>query len=414
MLEWLLLLIVLVFFWTLYFVLLLFLSAYRSKLPFVNVRNSNKSPSQAERLLVSVVHYAALITGTVAIVYGFSLFNLDWRLTLAFSLLTGLTLAIVLRTGALFTARRFKRRTLDLLAPVVRLFSIVSSLPGLSHVLALADGNGDSARKDAEEMIKEGLELLEDSVGLPHGDNEWRMIRNILRMDDVKVKEIMRPRPDVVAVSVETSLEKVAALMTECSYSRLPVYREDLDDMEGIVYSKDLIDVFKSNGQKEKSLSDIMRDVLLVPETQNLEVLLNVFREERSSIAVVVDEHGGVVGIVTVTDLAEQIFGEMMDEFDDEPPEIEILEESSALIDAGITVDQLNQTLGTHVDGSRVDTVGGILYRERGVPNIGDTVRIENVELTVEGMSGRRIKRIRAVKEAEQQATTTTLNGGGS
>ncbi len=414
MLEWLLLLIVLVFFWTLYFVLLLFLSAYRSKLPFVNATNSNKSPSQAERLLVSVVHYTALITGTVAIVYGFSLFNLDWRLTLAFSLLTGLTLAIVLRTGALFTARRFKRRTLDLLAPVVRLFSIGSSLPGLSYALALADGNGDSARKDAEEMIKEGLELLEDSVGLPHGDNEWRMIRNILRMDDVKVKEIMRPRPDVVAVSVETSLEKVAALMTECSYSRLPVYREDLDDMEGIVYSKDLIDVFKSNGQKEKSLSDIMRDVLLVPETQNLEVLLNVFREERSSIAVVVDEHGGVVGIVTVTDLAEQIFGEMMDEFDDEPPEIEILEESSALIDAGITVDQLNQTLGTHVDGSRVDTVGGILYRERGVPNIGDTVRIENVELTVEGMSGRRIKRIRAVKEAEQQATTTTLNGGGS
>ena len=354
------------------------------------------------RTLALVIRAATLVVGILSFAYA----TLPQNGSAAFLIIAGTAGFIggaMVHLVIFFLTSRFRDNARSWLFPLVKIFNLVSYLPGISSFLNIMNikprKTGGPPDDETNATIREGLELLEDASLIPSHDDELRMIRSILRMDAMKVKEIMRPRPDVVAASLDTSLEQVANMMTGGGYSKIPVYKESLDDVQGIVHARDILSEITNFGHHRNSLADLVKPAISVPETQDLDTLQKVFRDNRASVALVFDEHGGFSGIVTFTDLAEEIFGEMMDEFDQESPEIEKVSDDEIMADATITIDQLNQALGTHVEPNGVDTVGGIVYQNLAhMPRMGDSVVEENLAITVLSVSGRRVLRVKVKK----------------
>ena len=241
----------------------------------------------------------------------------------------------------------------------------------------------------------ESLDRLE-AAQIPEGQEELRMIRGVLRMDTVKVREIMRPRVDMVAATVNSDLEAVTELMAVGGYSKIPVYEASIDNVTGVAYARDLLGAREDENGNSARLQSLARPAMFVPESQNLERLLQEFQERRTSIAIVVDEYGGVSGLVTVTDLIEEIVGELVDEFDVEEPELQRISDTESLVDARASIDLLNEKLGTQIEAEGFDTVGGLVYRELGkMPSNGDTIQVDGLVITVQSTIGRRIHRVR-------------------
>jgi CBS domain containing-hemolysin-like protein len=247
--------------------------------------------------------------------------------------------------------------------------------------------------------------------GLPLDEREVRMIRAVVRQDQTVAREIMVPRVDVSAVEISTPVAEVAERMIESGHSKLPVYREKLDQVAGFVYSMDLIRVVGGGESGAVTLEDLLRQPLLIPESKTLEGLLREFQDQRVQMAVVVDEYGGVSGVVTVEDLLEEIVGEIEDEFDIDEPEIVDLasqaparERSKAqpldlLIDARIGVDQVAELTGVDVQGEGFDTLGGFVLDRLGrMPTKGDTVDYDGISIRVVSTAGRRLRRLRVTR----------------
>ena len=227
------------------------------------------------------------------------------------------------------------------------------------------------------------------------------MIRGVLRMDSVKVREIMRPRVDMTAATVNSDLEAVTELMAVGGYSKIPVYEDSIDNVTGVIYARDLLRARDDENGNSANVQSLTRPAMFVPESQNLERLLQDFQERRTSIAIVVDEYGGVSGLVTVTDLIEEIVGELEDEFDVEEPELQRISETEWLVDARASIDLLNEKMGSQIEAEGFDTVGGLVYRELGkMPANGDTIQVDGLVITVQSTIGRRIHRVRVGRAA--------------
>jgi CBS domain containing-hemolysin-like protein len=278
-----------------------------------------------------------------------------------------------------------------------------SVVPGISHIVdfSLSRGRGDDAvGEDVSAALQESLDFLEESV-IPADQNELRMIRGILRMDTVKVREIMVPRVDMNSASATSSIGAVADLMSVGGHSKIPVYNESIDSIAGVVFARDVLSALDNDANPNDQVASLARRALHVPESQSLERLLRQLQEHRTGLAIVVDEYGGVSGLVTVTDLIEEIVGELIDEFDVDGPEVEAAGSKEMFADAGASIDIMNQTLGTSIVPDGFDTVGGLVFRELGkMPSPGDTVSVEGVIITVQSVIGRRIRRVK-IERAE-------------
>ncbi len=248
------------------------------------------------------------------------------------------------------------------------------------------------ASLDVEETIaEESLEI-----------HERQMIRAILHLDQTPVREIMVPRVDVVSVDLSTPLDRAAARILDSGHSRLPVYEENSDNIVGILYSRDLL-AATTNGAASPVLQDIIRPAFFVPESKRVDEMLTEFKERRIHMAVVVDEYGGVSGIVTVEDLLEEIVGEIEDEFDKDQPNILWSSDSDALIDARMSMDDFNESFQVNVLPDGFDTVGGLLLSRLGkIPVSGDVVTENDLHIRVVSTIGRRVKSVRVTKEVGQ------------
>ena len=282
--------------------------------------------------------------------------------------------------------------------PTGTLLRWISLIPGISHIVdfSLSRGRGDDAvGEDVSAALQESLDFLEESV-IPADQNELRMIRGILRMDTVKVREIMVPRVDMNSASANASIGAVADLMSVGGHSKIPVYNESIDSIAGVVFARDVLSALDNEANQADHVASLARPALHVPESQSLERLLRQLQEHRTGLAIVVDEYGGVSGLVTVTDLIEEIVGELIDEFDVDGPEVETADSKEMFADAGASIDIMNQTLGTSIVPDGFDTVGGLVFRELGkMPSPGDTVSVEGVMITVQSVIGRRIRRVK-------------------
>tara|TARA_Y100000817_G_scaffold56416_1_gene41670 strand:- start:611 stop:1495 length:885 start_codon:yes stop_codon:yes gene_type:complete len=278
--------------------------------------------------------------------------------------------------------------------PIGKLLNFISGLPLISKIISflLSRGLGNEAvDQDVYANLQERLEQLEDDV-IPADEEELKMIRGILRMDTVKVREIMVPRVDMITADSNQNLTSIIELMNVGGHSKIPIYKDSIDTIVGIAYARDAL----GTENKKIIINELVRPALRVPESQSLEKLLRELQEHRTSIAIVIDEYGGVSGLVTVTDLIEEIVGELVDEFDIEGPEVQKISDSVILVDAGVSIDYINQYFTTHILADGFDTVGGLILKHIGkMPSIGEVINIDKLRITVQHVIGRRITRAR-------------------
>jgi CBS domain containing-hemolysin-like protein len=231
-----------------------------------------------------------------------------------------------------------------------------------------------------------------------------RMMRGVIDMTQQTVRELMTPRTDLVGVTIEASIGDVMKVISESGYSRIPLYSDSLDTIVGVVYAKDLL-AYLRTGDVRPKLEDICRPAYFVPETKRADELLADLRRDQVHLAIAVDEYGGTAGVVTVEDLLEEIVGEIADEYDVEEVEVERVADDEALVDARMTIDELNDLFGTSIESDDFDTVGGLIFTLLGrLATPGDEVTTFDddssegdmgLELRVLSVLGRRIKKIR-------------------
>ena len=251
-----------------------------------------------------------------------------------------------------------------------------------------------------DEKDSSDLPMSLDSDGEPLDEHEVRMIRGVVRLDKTTAREIMVPRVDMVATELGTNIEVIAEEMVSRGHSRIPVYEGSLDQVRGIAYSRDILAYLSNDGLVDIGITtNVIRPALFIPETKNLEELLSEFQRSRVHMAIVVDEYGGVSGLVTIEDLLEEIVGEIHDEFDVEDPEVISLDTGELLMDAGVSIDQLFDLTGVNLEGDGYDTVGGFLYERLGkIPKVGDSVVQDSLSIEIMSASGRRLKKLQVTK----------------
>ncbi|MCK4542034.1 MAG: HlyC/CorC family transporter [Spirochaetales bacterium] len=227
-------------------------------------------------------------------------------------------------------------------------------------------------------------------------EEEKHMIRGIVELSETTVKEVMVPRIDVVFLSVDTTINEMMETLSECGHSRVPVYKETIDNVIGILYVKDLLNL---TWKKEPvDIKAIIRKPYFVPESKKIDTLLKEFQRRRVHIAVALDEYGGVSGIVCLEDIIEEIVGEILDEFDTEEEDILKISEGEFFCDARVNIEDLNEGIGILLPDEDVDTLGGFVFDLFGkIPVKYEKVSWENVDFIIQEMDGHKIKTVKVV-----------------
>ena len=257
---------------------------------------------------------------------------------------------------------------------------------------------GKADENSLRESVEELIEDFEEETS-PGDFDEPRLIRNVLKLGELSAEDVMVPRADIVAVEADTSLDNLVKAMSAEAHSRMPVYRNNLDDVIGMVHMKDVLTYWDRKDQF--SLAQILRKVLFVaPSMRAIELLLEM-RESRTHIALVVDEYGGIDGLITIEDLVEQIVGEIEDEHDtDETPALLPKPDGTLLADARTTLEDFEKAVGnvlTEDERAEIDTLGGLVTALAGrVPRRGELVRHpDGLEFEVLESDARRVRRLR-------------------
>ncbi|MDQ4075105.1 MAG: hemolysin family protein [Chloroflexota bacterium] len=222
------------------------------------------------------------------------------------------------------------------------------------------------------------------------------MIHSIVTLGQTTVREVMVPRPDLVALRSDCSLVDALDTVIKEGHSRVPVYEENVDNIIGILYAKDLLGYFK-DGRTDVPIRDMLRPALFVPSSRMADELLQDLQRRRVHLAVVFDEYGGTAGLVTIEDILEEIVGEIQDEYDEEEEAFYQINEYEAMVSGRLDIDDLNHEMGLNLPTDENDTVGGLIYSALGrVPLLHDEVRMEEAGVTfrVVGMAGRRILKV--------------------
>lgn len=219
------------------------------------------------------------------------------------------------------------------------------------------------------------------------------MIEGVLQVADMQVRDIMIPRAQMVVVSRDACPEQLVPVAIESGHSRFPVVGESRDEVVGVLLAKDLLRYSSKNGDEDFSVREILRPAVFVPESKRLNVLLKEFRASRNHLAVVVDEYGGVAGMVTIEDVLEQIVGEIEDEHDiDDETFIRKFSDSSYAVKALTPIEDFNEYFGCNFSDDEFDTIGGLVTAELGrLPKRGETVRLENMSFKIVRADNRRL-----------------------
>ena len=267
----------------------------------------------------------------------------------------------------------------------------------------------DDTETVTEEDIREMMDVGEE-IGAIEGIQK-DMVNNVFEFDDITAGEIMTPRIDAIAVDVEDSLSEALRLAVDNGYSRLPVYEEDIDHIIGILYIKDLLPYVGRSLPKKVTIRTLLRETHFVPDTKKCDELFEEMNAKHLQMAIVVDEYGGVAGIVTIEDLLESIVGNMQDEFDHEEEEITQLDEDSFEVDGTLSVGELEELLDTELPEGDYDTVAGFVLDQLGhIPEEGEeaAIQFENLTFTVTEMDDLRIENIVVTRNPEEENETET------
>lgn len=280
------------------------------------------------------------------------------------------------------------------LTPLIRVLSLLVAVllrPFGAHV----DVRGPLV---TQEQLRYLVEVGEEEGVIEEEERE--MIHSIFEFGETVVREVMRPRVDIVAVSADATINGALGLMIEHGHSRLPVYEGSIDHIVGVVYIKDLLPALRQ-GRLAQGLAGIQRPPFFVPEAKKVSELFKEMQQKKISMAIVLDEYGGTAGMVTVEDLLEEIVGEIQDEYDLEEKPIQLLDDHTAMVNARTNIQEVNDLLGLRLPSEEVDTIAGLVYAICGrIPAQGETVELPGAELRVEKTLGHRITKVRITRTA--------------
>ncbi len=247
----------------------------------------------------------------------------------------------------------------------------------------------------ATDLLQEDDDDEDDEEEDEHDQEEYELISSVLEFTDAIVREVMVPRTDMVVVSATADSDEALDVVIEAGRSRVPITGESLDDIVGVLYARDLLQLF-DEGSGAKGVTELMRRAYFVPETKRVSELLRELQADKVHLAIVVDEFGGTAGLVTIEDLIEELVGEIVDEYDVEEPLVTALGEGVFLVDARLPVDDLSNLVGSEMPGDDWDTVGGLLLGLAGrVPREGESFEHGGISLTADRVQGRRISQVR-------------------
>ncbi|MGY6555915.1 MAG: HlyC/CorC family transporter [Wenzhouxiangella sp.] len=260
--------------------------------------------------------------------------------------------------------------------------------------LGRAFGGEPKSRDDLVELLRDVAEQ-----GLIEADT-LAMLEGALEVDELQVRDVMVPRSHMVVISENASIAEILPVIIESGHSRFPVVGEDRDEVRGILLAKDLLKLFSRAG--EVVLTELMRPAVIIPESKRLNVLLREFRVSKNHMAIVVDEYGGVSGLVTIEDVLEEIVGEIDDETDAEAVrDIERLPNGEYRVQALTAIEDFNDGLGTEFSDDEYDTIGGLVVAEFGrLPEAGEAVMIGDWQFEVESADDRRLHAVLVRRQA--------------
>jgi putative hemolysin len=392
--------------------------AYRSS--DKDAGDEDEEPQFIERLTGNPVHhYLSLVLGRVfiiaAVVVASSRFAAE-RLFEGRLLTAGLWVFVVMilavpfsiaKVLALRDPEKYLYRTKYVTYPVVYLMWPIAQV-AVTLLRRLSPGALDIA---AFPIIpfKRRLELFGHKNGGEESD-EQQLVESVFDFRDTKVREVMVPRIDMVAVNVHASPSEAVDLIVEAGHTRVPVYDDTIDKIVGILHAKDAL--AKVVAGEEFTIENMMRDVYFVPESKKIGDLLTEFRKRRVHIAIAVDEYGGTAGLVTMEDVLEELVGDIQDEFDTEEELVRVIDGDTLLCSAKIRLDELNDGFGIDLHEGDADTLGGFLYENIGrVPRVGDVFSSRGLEFRVESLEGQRIDKVRVKGLSSLKRKTEGTNG---
>jgi CBS domain containing-hemolysin-like protein len=329
--------------------------------------------------------------------------------------ITGIAIQVMLGAAVLFVfgealPRRWAIEANDRMAKLlVRPAQVLSSFKVLRLIVlpvnALASRLGPKYRAEQSSDLAED-ELLAMAEAAAEArlmeDDEVDLIGSIIELGDTIAREIMVPRPDMVSLVADCSTIEALKIVVESGFTRLPVVGESIDDVLGVVLTKDLLAAHLS-GEGASLVSKMLRQAVFVPESKRVVELMREMQASKSHMAIVVDEYGGTAGLISLEDIIEELVGEIVDEFDHEEPLVEKMRDGSLLLAGRVPIDELEELLEITLDGSGDwDTLGGLVFSLAGhVPKTGESVCFSGWEFTAHRIDGRRIRLIRAQRVLE-------------
>jgi len=300
----------------------------------------------------------------------------------------------------------------------IRLLSIIG-LPAVKLVSFFSDlvvrPFGGHVKFSTPILTEEEFRMLVEA-GEEEGmieEEEKEMIHSIFDFTDTVVRQVMKPRTDIHAAPDTSTLDELLDVITSSGHSRIPIYEENIDNIVGVVHAKDLLPVLKQE-KRNFDIRAVMREAYYIPETKGVDDLLAEFKRGNIQMAIARDEYGGTAGLVTVEDLLEEIVGEIRDEYDIEEPLIQIIDENHAIVNARMSVDELNEQMNLDIpESEEYETIGGFVFDLFGhQPVEGESISYENIDFVVEKVENGRLHSI-SITRSEKPAQDTESNGNG-
>lgn len=280
------------------------------------------------------------------------------------------------------------RLTVILFRPLVSIFT------GISSIFIRAFGGDPKATEPfiTEEELKTMVGVSEEEGVLE--ENEREMIFNVFEFGDMQIKDMMVQRVDIIAIDEEITYKEVINIIKTEQFSRIPVYKETIDDIIGILNVKDLI--IADVNDEEFNIKDYIREPFFTFEFKKSSEVFKEMKKSKNHMSIVLDEYGGTVGIITIEDLIEEIVGEIEDEYDDEDDIIKVIKEDEYIVDGSARLDDISDLIGVSMESEELDSVGGLVIEELGrIPQEMEEVQINNIRFIVEEVEKNRIKKVR-------------------
>jgi CBS domain containing-hemolysin-like protein len=303
-------------------------------------------------------------------------------------------------TPKTFAIQRTDRVALFVATPIAFLGRVLgpfaNALLKLANVLMPGKGLKEGPYITEQELLASAAVASEEGE---IEEEEKELIHSIFEFGDTIVREVMVPRPDVIAVEDTATLHDVQALVLEHGYSRIPVFHEDLDDILGVVFAKDVLKAMHQ-GDDDRPLREVCRPARVVPESKKVADLLREMQREKFHQAMVIDEYGSITGIVSLEDLLEELVGEITDEYDTEEPDVVEVGDGVYRVSGKASIDDVNEFLGAELPDEEWDTVAGLILDLFGkIPDVGEDTVFQGLKFEVEDVQGRRVAKVLITRE---------------